>query len=219
MGPREDEGRNAGVGVDWQGEGRADERQAKVFGHGSAPELDLVDDEGIDSLIADRGRGVPEEHHRLHFDSAKHGSQGGEAIELAELLISRAEGAQGEIIAANLPEPQACRPDRLLEVGDLEVDDFMAPRLEPPPQCRERIEVSRRGKTQDADTTHGSSSLVIFVLVPFIFDSCRLIDRPFFVQCDFPFELLHLFPFPSFACPSLNDRRRERMELSAHMCR
>ena len=177
-GPREDEGRNAGVGVDRQGGGRTDERQAKVFGHGSAPELDLVDDEGIDSLIADRGRGVPEEHHRLHFDSAKHGAQGGEAIELAELLISRAEGAQGEIIAADLPEPQACRPDRLLEVGHLEVDDFMAPRLEPPPQCRERIEVSRRGKTQDADTTHGSSSLVIFVLVPFIFDSWYSPLRP-----------------------------------------
>ena len=33
----------------------------------------------------------------------------------------------------------------------------MAPRLEPPPQGRERIEVPRRGETQDADATHGSS--------------------------------------------------------------
>ena len=112
------------------------------------------------------------------FDSAKHAPQGGEALELAELLIPRAERAGGEVFPADLAEPQARRPDRRLEVGHLEVDHFMAPRLEPPPQGRERIEVSRRGETQDADTTHGSSSLVTFVLVPFIFDSGNSPLRP-----------------------------------------
>ncbi len=178
MGPREDDGRDAGVEVDRQGGRHADERQAQVFGHGPARHLDLVDDEGIDALIADRGRGVPEEHHRLPSDSAKHGPQGGEALELTELLIPRAEGAGGKSSRPIWRNSQARRPDRLLEVGDLEVDHFMAPRLEPPPQGRERIEVTRRGETQDADTTHGSSSLVTFVLVPFIFDSgTRPCDR------------------------------------------
>src|SRR5262249_44457055 len=81
----------------------------------------------------------------------------GEALELADFLIPRAERAGGEVFPADLPELQARRPDRPLEVGDLEVDHFMAPRLEPPPQGRERIVVTRRGETQDADTTHGSA--------------------------------------------------------------
>src|SRR5262249_53915515 len=75
----------------------------------------------------------------------------------ADFLIPRAERAEGEVFPADLPELQARRPDRPLEVGDLEVDHFMAPRLEPPPQGRERIVVTRRGETQDADTTHGSA--------------------------------------------------------------
>ena len=67
-----------------------------MFGHGPARHLDLVDDEGIDALVADRGRGVPEEHHRLPFDSAKPAPQGGEALELTELLIPRAERPGGK---------------------------------------------------------------------------------------------------------------------------
>src|SRR5262249_17691949 len=39
----------------------------------------------------------------------------------------------------------------------LEVDHFVAPCLEPPPQGRERIVVTRRGEAQDADTTPGSA--------------------------------------------------------------
>ena len=156
VGPREVDGRDAGVEVDRQGGRHADERQAQVLGHGPARHLDLVDDEGIDALVADRGRGVPEEHHRLPSDSAKRAPQGGEALELTELLIPRAERAGGEVLPADLAELQARRPDRPLEVGDLEVDHFMAPRLEPPPQGRERIVVTRRGETQDADAMHGS---------------------------------------------------------------
>ena len=142
-------------------------------------ELDLVDDEGIDALVADRGRGVPEEHHRLHvrFREVRDRRAARPSSWPSSSFRARREpgGKSSRPIWRN---SQARRPDRLLEVGDLEVDHFMAPRLEPPPQGRERIVVSRRGKTQDADTTHGSSSLVTFVLVPFIFDSgTRPCDR------------------------------------------
>src|SRR5215831_13539725 len=157
VGPRQGAGGNAGVEVDRQGGCHADERQAHVFGHGPAGHLDLVDDEGVDALVADRGRGVPEEHPRLPFDAAKPAPQSGEALELANFLIPRAERARREVFPADLPELQARRPDRPLEVGDLEVDHFMAPRLEPPPQGRERIVMTRRRETQDADSMPASS--------------------------------------------------------------
>jgi hypothetical protein len=63
-------------------------------------------------------------------DSAKPAPQGGEALELTDLLIPGAERSGGEILPADLAELQARSPDRLLEVGDLEVDHVMAPRLE-----------------------------------------------------------------------------------------
>jgi hypothetical protein len=143
--------------VDRQGGRHADERQTQVLGDGPARHLDLINDEGIDARVADRGRSVPEEHHRLLSDSAQRAPHGGEALEPAELLIPRPEGAEGEVLPADLAELQARRPDRSLEVGDLEVDHFMAPWLEPPPQGRERIVVARRRITQDADPTPGSS--------------------------------------------------------------
>src|SRR5262249_50021181 len=108
-------------------------------------------------LVADRGRRVPEEHQRLPFDAAKPAPQGGEAPELTHLLIPRAERAGGEVFPSDLAELQARRPDRPFEVGDLEVDHLMAPCLEPPPQGRERIVVTRRGEAQDADPAPGSS--------------------------------------------------------------
>jgi hypothetical protein len=98
-----------------------------VLGDGPARHLDLINDEGIDARVADRGRSVPEEHHRLLSDSAQRAPHGGEALEPAELLIPRPEGAEGEVLPADLAELQARRPDRSLEVGDLEVDHFMAP--------------------------------------------------------------------------------------------
>ena len=104
VGPREDDGRDAGVEVDRQGGRDADERQAQVFGHGPARHLDLIDEEGVDALVADRGRGVPEEHHRLPLDPAKSAPQGGEALELAELLVPRADRAAGEVFPADLAE-------------------------------------------------------------------------------------------------------------------
>jgi hypothetical protein len=121
------DGRDAGVEIDRQGGRHADERQPQVLGHGAARHLDLIDDEGIDPLVADRGRGVPEEHHRVPFDPAKPALQGGKALELPEFLVSRAERAGWEVLAADLAELQARRPDRPLKVGDLEVDHFMAP--------------------------------------------------------------------------------------------
>src|SRR5262249_44264361 len=157
VGPRQGDGRDAGVEVDRQGGCRADERQAPGLGHRPARHLDLIDDEGVDALVADRGRGVPEEHHSLPFDAAKPAPQGSEALQLADFLIPHAERAGGEVFPADLPELQAGRPDRPLEVGDLEVDYFMAPQLEAPPQGRERIVVARRRETQDADSMPGSS--------------------------------------------------------------
>ena len=153
MRPREVDGWDAGVEVHWQGGRDADEWQSQMFGHGPARRLDLIDNEGIDALIADRGRGVPEEHLRLPLDSANPAPQRGEALELAT-SSSRAERAEGEVLPADLAELQPRGPDRPLEVGDLEVDHVMASRLQPPPQGRERIEVARRGETQDAYSTH-----------------------------------------------------------------
>ena len=98
-----------------------------MFGHGAARHLDLVDDEGVDALVADRGRGVPEEHQRLAFDAAKPAPQGGAALELADLFVPGAERAEGEVVPADLVKLQARSPDRPLEVGDLEVDDLVAP--------------------------------------------------------------------------------------------
>src|SRR5262249_47979993 len=76
---------------------------------------------------------------------------GGDALELPDLLVPRAERAGGEVVPADLAEPQARRADRPLQVGDLEEDHFVAPRLEPPPQGREGVVVARRGETQAAD--------------------------------------------------------------------
>jgi hypothetical protein len=156
MRPREVDGRDTGVEIDRQGDRHADERQLQVFSHGAARHLNLIDDEGIDALVADRGRGVPEEHHRFPFDPAKPAPQGGVALELGEFLVPSAERAGWEVFPADLAELQSRRPDRPLEVGDLEVDHFMAPRLEPPAQCRERVIVSGRGETQDTDSAHRS---------------------------------------------------------------
>jgi hypothetical protein len=58
--------------------------------------LDLIDDEGVDTLVADHGRGVPEEHHRLSFDATKPAPQGGEAFELTDFLVPCAQRAGGE---------------------------------------------------------------------------------------------------------------------------
>src|SRR5262249_27242029 len=99
----------------------------QVFRNGPTRHLDLVDDEGVDALVADRGRGVPEEHHGLPFDAANAAPEGGEALELADFLVPRAERAEREVLLADLVELQARRPDRGLEVGDLEVDHLMAP--------------------------------------------------------------------------------------------
>ena len=96
MGPREDGGRDADVEVDRQGGRHADERQAQVFGDGPARHLDLINDEGIDARVADRGRSVPEEHHRLLSDSAKAAPHGGEALEPAELLIPPRRAPRGK---------------------------------------------------------------------------------------------------------------------------
>jgi hypothetical protein len=98
-----------------------------MFGHGPARRLDLIDEEGVDALVADRGRSVPEKHHRLLSDPAKPAPQGSEARELPDLFIPRAERAGGEVLPTDLSELEASRPDRPLKVGDLEVDYFMAP--------------------------------------------------------------------------------------------
>ena len=86
-----------------------------------------IRDEGVDALVADRRRGVPEKHHRVPCEPANPAPQGGKALELAQLLIPCSDRAGGKILPADLAELQARRPDRPLEVGDLEIDDFVTP--------------------------------------------------------------------------------------------
>jgi hypothetical protein len=62
-----------------------------MFGNGSPRRLDLIDNKGINALIADRGRCVPEEHLRLTNNPANCASQRGESLELSNFLVARAE--------------------------------------------------------------------------------------------------------------------------------
>src|SRR5262249_46163266 len=123
--------------------------------------LDLIDDEGIDALVTDRGRRVSQDHLRLGDHSANPAAQRGKSFELAAFLVAGAERAEGEIVLANLAEPQPSGPDGRLQVGHLEVDHVVASRLQSPAQRGERIVVARRGETQDAySTIHDDSSLL-----------------------------------------------------------
>ena len=153
MRPGESDGRDADVEVHREGGGNVDEWQSQMFGHRPTRRLDLIDDEGIDALIADRGRRVPQDHLRLHHDPANPAAQRGESFELAAFRVGRAERAEGEVVLADLAEPQPSGPDGSLQVGHLEVDHVVASRLQSPAQRGERIEVARRGETQDADST------------------------------------------------------------------
>jgi hypothetical protein len=130
-----------------------------MIGHGPARHLNLIDEEGLDALVADRVRGVSEYHLRLPFDPSYSDPDGSEPLELMDLLIPCTERAGGKVLPTDLAEFEARRPDRPLEVGDLEVDHLMAPRLEPPPQGRDRIEVARRGEAQDTNAAHKSMLL------------------------------------------------------------
>src|SRR5262245_9786611 len=135
-----------------------------MFGHRPARLLDLIDDEGIDAFIADRGRRVAQHHLRLGDHSANPVTQGGESFELAAFLVARAERAQGEVVLTDLAKPQPSGPDGRLQVGHLEVDHVVASRLQSPAQRGERIVVARRGETQDAySTVHDDSP---FSIVP-----------------------------------------------------
>ena len=98
-----------------------------MFGDGPSSHLDLVDDETIDALSADRRRSISKEHLRLSYDPGKSASQGGKSLELTELFIPRSDRAGGKFLLADLAKLQARRPYRPLEVGDLEIDHFMAP--------------------------------------------------------------------------------------------
>src|SRR6516225_8097346 len=74
---------------------------------------------------------------------------------------SRAERTEGEVVLTDLAEPQPSGPDGRLQVGHLEVDHVVASRLQSPAQRGQRIEVARRGETQDAySTVHDDSSLL-----------------------------------------------------------
>src|SRR5262245_23061011 len=124
--PGEGDGRDADVEVHREGSGDVDEWQSQMFGHRPPRRLDLIDDEGIDALIADRGRRVPQEHPRLHHDSANPAAQRGESFELAAFLVARAERTEREVVLTDLAEPQPSGPDGRLQVGHLEVDHVVA---------------------------------------------------------------------------------------------
>src|SRR5262245_46375532 len=103
-----------------------------MFGHRPTRLLDLIDDEGMDAFIADRGRRVPEDHLRLHHHSANTAAERGESFKLAAFLVARAERAQGEVALTDLAEPQPSGPDGRLQVGHLEVDHVVPSRLQSP---------------------------------------------------------------------------------------
>src|SRR5262245_42206831 len=176
--PREGDGRGADVEVYWEGGRDVDEWQSQMFGHCPTRRLDLIDHEGIDALIADRGRRVPEDHLRLHHDPANPVAQRGESFELAPFLVARAERAEGEVALTDLAEPQPGGPDGRLQVGHLEVDHVVASRLQSPAQRGQRIEVARRGETQDADSTvHDNSTLLDCSAESDAYDGFRLTSR------------------------------------------
>src|SRR5262249_37520725 len=77
--PGEGNGGDAKVEVNWKGGRDFDEWQCQMFGHRPTRRLDLIDHEGIDPLIADRGRRVPQDHLRLPHDSANPAAQCGES--------------------------------------------------------------------------------------------------------------------------------------------
>src|SRR5262249_25815028 len=176
--PREGDGRDANVEVHREGGGDVDEGQPQIFGHRPTRLLDLIDNEGIDAFIADRGRRVPQDHLRLHHDSANPAAQRGESFELAAFLVARAERAEGEVVLADLAEPQPSGPDGRLQVGHLEVDHVVPSRLQSPDQRGQRIEVGRRGETQDAySTIHDDSSLLDCSVENDAYDGFRLTSR------------------------------------------
>src|SRR5262249_36865467 len=57
--PGEGDGRDANIEVHRESGGDAHKWQSQMFGHCPTRRLDLIDHEGIDALIADRGRRVP----------------------------------------------------------------------------------------------------------------------------------------------------------------
>src|SRR5262249_13222136 len=139
--PREVEGRDTGVEIERQRSRGANEWQAEMFRHGPASQLALIDDEGIDALVVDRGRGVPKNHRRAQDHTANGASEAGDTPECAQLRVEPSDRPRRETLPADLVVFQARGPHRPLEVGDLEVDDFVSPRLEPPPKGRDRMEV------------------------------------------------------------------------------
>jgi hypothetical protein len=97
-----------------------------MFGYRSTRLLDLIDNEGIHALIADRGRRFAQNHLRLHYHSVNPAAQRGESFELAAFLVARAERSEGEVTFTDLSEPQPSGPDGRFQVGHLEVDHVMA---------------------------------------------------------------------------------------------
>src|SRR5262249_20633514 len=124
--PGEGDGRDADVEVDRQGGGDVDVWQSQIFSHRPTRLLDLIDNEGIDALIADRGRRVPQDHLRLGHHSANPAAQRGKSFELAAFLVASAERAEREVVLADLAEPQPSGQDGRLQVGHLEVDHVVA---------------------------------------------------------------------------------------------
>src|SRR5262245_59651963 len=120
--PGEGDGRHANVEVHREGGGDVDVWQSQMFGYRPTRLLDLIDNEGIDAFIADRGRRVPQDHLRFHHHSANPAAQRGESFELAAFLVPRTERTEGEVVLTDLPEPQPCGPEGRFQVGHLEVD-------------------------------------------------------------------------------------------------
>src|SRR5262249_1659333 len=87
---------------------------------------------------------------------AERAPQRGSALEPPEFLVPCADRAGGEVVPADLAEPETRRPDRRLQGGDPEEDHLVPPGMEPPAHGRQPGGGARRQAAQDAGATHGS---------------------------------------------------------------
>src|SRR5262249_49426651 len=121
---------------------------------GPTGHLDLIDDEGIDALGADRTRRVAKEHLGALGEALDRHPQGGPPLEPTHFLVARANRTEGEVFSTDLAKLQPRSADRLFEIGDLEANHFVAARLQPSTQSREWVVVPRGSEIQDTNATH-----------------------------------------------------------------
>src|SRR5262249_10312332 len=117
---------DANIEVHREGGGDVDVWQSQMFGYCPTRRLDLIDNEGLDAFIADRGRRVAQDHLRLHRHSANPAAQRGESFKPAAFLVTRAERTEGEVVLTDLVESQPGGSDGRCQISHLEVNHLVA---------------------------------------------------------------------------------------------